>query len=208
MLAVIDLQARRGRRELFSGLAFAAGAGQFVRVSGANGAGKTTLLRMLVGLATPTAGQVHWRDEPISAQREGYHRELLWCGHAASLKDDLSAIENLRAAATLAGDQLDAPSARSALAEAGLAGREHLPAQALSAGQRRRVLLARLPLAGERALWVLDEPFNALDVAATQWLNDLLRRHLSRGGLVVLTSHQAVPLDSDAGIAPPLTVAL
>ncbi len=208
MLAVSDLQARRGRRELFSGLAFTAEAGQLVRVSGANGAGKTTLLRMLVGLTTPTAGQVLWRGQAIATQREGYHRELLWCGHAASLKDDLSAIENLRAAAVLAGDHLEVPHARAALAEAGLAGREHLPARALSAGQRRRVLLARLPQAAARPLWVLDEPFNALDVAATLWLSGLLRDHLARGGLVILTSHQAVPLDDEAGMRPPLAVAL
>jgi heme exporter protein A len=208
VLSVIDLQARRGRRELFGSLRFEAGAGRLVRVTGPNGAGKTTLLRMLAGLATPTAGEVRWRGEAIAAQREGYHRELLWCGHAASLKDDLTALENLRSAATLAGDALDAKQARAALAEAGLAGREHLPARVLSAGQRRRVLLARLPLAAGRALWVLDEPFNALDVAATEWLSDLLRRHLGRGGVVVLTSHQAVPIDRHAGALEPLAVAL
>jgi heme exporter protein A len=208
VLAVHDLQARRGRRALFSGLSFAAEGGRLVRVTGPNGAGKTTLLRMLVGLTTPTAGEVRWRGEPIGAQREGYHRELLWCGHAASLKDDLTAIENLRAMSLLAGDALDAPQARAALAEAGLAGREQLPARVLSAGQRRRVLLARLPLAAARTLWVLDEPFNALDVAATQWLSDLLRAHLARGGMVVLTSHQAVPIDQDTGAREPLAVAL
>ncbi|MBL8343397.1 MAG: cytochrome c biogenesis heme-transporting ATPase CcmA [Rubrivivax sp.] len=208
MLAVIDLEARRGRRALFSGLRFEAEAGRLVRVTGPNGAGKTTLLRMLVGLATPTAGAVHWRGEPIAAQREGFHRELLWCGHAASLKDDLTATENLRAMSMLAGDAPDAKQARAALAEAGLAGREHLPARVLSAGQRRRVLLARLPLAADRALWVLDEPFNALDVAATQWLSDLLRSHLARDGVVVLTSHQAVPIDQHAGAREPLAVAL
>jgi heme exporter protein A len=208
VLSVIDLQARRGRRELFAHLRFDADAGRLVRVTGANGAGKTTLLRMLVGLATPTEGQVRWRGEPIAAQRETYHRELLWCGHAAALKDDLSAIENLRAAATLAGDALDGPRARAALAEAGLAGREHLPARVLSAGQRRRVLLARLPLAAARPLWVLDEPFNALDATATRWLSDLLRAQLTRGGVVVLTSHQTVPIDQDAGALPALAVAL
>ncbi|MBL8327159.1 MAG: cytochrome c biogenesis heme-transporting ATPase CcmA [Rubrivivax sp.] len=208
MLAVTDLEARRGRRALFTGLRFEAEAGRLVRVTGPNGAGKTTLLRMLVGLATPTAGEVRWRGEPIVARREGFHRELLWCGHAASLKDDLTATENLRAMSMLAGDALEVKAARAALAEAGLAGREHLPARVLSAGQRRRVLLARLPLAAGRALWVLDEPFNALDVAATQWLSDLLRAHLARSGVVVLTSHQAVPIDQHAGAREPLAVTL
>ena len=205
MLVVHYLQARRGRRELLSGLGFEARPGQLLRVTGVNGAGKTTLLRMLVGLGTPTAGRVTWRGQPIAAQREEYHREMVWCGHAASLKDDLTAIENLRAAEMLAGDRLEAADAKRALADAGLAGREHLPARSLSAGQRRRVVLARLTLASRRPLWVLDEPFNTLDVAATQWLTGLLTRHLEGQGIVVLTSHQAIPID-DAAQA--VTVAL
>ena len=205
MLTVQDLEARRGRRTLFSGLAFQAVPGQILRVSGANGAGKTTLLRMLVGLSTPTGGRVLWRDEPLSAQREGFHRELVWLGHAASLKDDLSAIENLRAIATLGGDAVSRDDAADALAAAGLKGRERLPARVLSAGQRRRVVLARLAFSGHRPLWVLDEPFNALDTAASQWLAGLVRGRLASGGIVVLTSHQAVPVDD----APdPVTVAL
>jgi heme exporter protein A len=207
MLAANDLQARRGRRELFSGLGFEAGPGWLLRVTGANGAGKTTLLRMLVGLSTPSAGRVSWRGSPIAAQREDYHRELVWCGHAASLKDDLSALENLRSAAMLAGDRVDASAARHALAEAGLAGREHLPARSLSAGQRRRVVLARLVLASSRPLWVLDEPFNTLDANAAQWLTALLRRQLAAAGTVVLTSHQPIALDQD-GATRARTVAL
>lgn len=208
MLDVHDLEARRGRRVLFSGLGFSAAPGQLVRVAGPNGAGKTTLLRMLVGLSTPTAGRVHWRGQPLTAARELFHRELAWVGHAASLKDDLTAIENLQAIATLGGDAPTRSEAAAALAEAGLKGRERLPARVLSAGQRRRVVLARLALPAStppRALWVLDEPFNALDVAATEWLAGLVRGQLARGGLVVLTSHQAIPLD---GLADPVTVSL
>jgi heme exporter protein A len=195
VLDVQDLEARRGRRALFSALAFSGRPGQLLRVTGANGAGKTTLLRILVGLTTPTAGRVLWRGEPLAAQRESFHRELMWSGHAPSLKDDLTALENLRAAALLAGDALERAAAMQALADAGLRGREQLPARVLSAGQRRRVVLARLALAAARPLWVLDEPFNALDAAATQWLTRLLRDHLARAGIVVLTSHQAVPVD-------------
>ncbi|MBI3155529.1 MAG: heme ABC exporter ATP-binding protein CcmA, partial [Burkholderiales bacterium] len=141
MLTVRDLQARRGRRVLFSGLALAAGPGQLLRVTGDNGAGKTTLLRMLVGLSTPAAGEVRWRDRPIAAQRELFHRELVYLGHAAALKDDLSALENLRMLAALGGDGVEAVEAAAALAAAGLKGRERLPARVLSAGQRRRVAL-------------------------------------------------------------------
>jgi heme exporter protein A len=205
VLAVQDLEARRGRRVLFSGLGFAAAPGQLLRVTGANGAGKTTLLRMLVGLSSPTAGRVLWRGEPLSGQREGFHRELAWLGHAASLKDDLSALENLQAIAVLGGDEVTRAEAAAALAEAGLKGRERLPARVLSAGQRRRVVLARLALAAPRTLWVLDEPFNALDTAATEWLAGLVRARLAGGGIVVLTSHQAVPVD---GVADQVLVAL
>jgi heme exporter protein A len=208
VLDVQDLEARRGRRVLFCGLGLQAAPGRLVRVSGANGAGKTTLLRMLVGLSTPSAGQVRWRGQPLHAAREDFHRELAWVGHAAALKDDLTALENLQAIAMLGGDAVGRDEAMGALAQAGLQGRERLPARVLSAGQRRRVVLARLalpPATPPRLLWVLDEPFNALDGAATEWLSGLVRSQLSRGGIVVLTSHQAIPLD---GLADPLTVAL
>lgn len=195
MLTVQDLEARRGRRVLFTGLGLAARPGQMLRVTGANGSGKTTLLRMLVGLTLPTAGRVLWRGEPLAQQREDFHAELAWLGHAASLKDDLSALENLQAIAMLGGDAVTRSEAAAALAEAGLQGRERLPARVLSAGQRRRVVLARLALPRPRALWVLDEPFNALDTAATDWLAGHVSAQLARGGIVVLTSHQALPLD-------------
>lgn len=195
MLEGFDLEARRGRRVLFTGLALSAQAGQLLRVQGANGAGKTTLLRMLVGLNLPNAGQVRWQGQTIQSQRDEFHRDLVYLGHAAALKDDLSAIENLQAMVALGGDCCSGAEAAAALAAAGLRGRERLPARVLSQGQRRRVALARLELAPERRLWVLDEPFNALDVAANEWLAGLVQGQLQRGGIVVLTSHQAVPVD-------------
>ena len=205
MLVGLDLEARRGRRTLFSGLAFSARPGQLLRVAGANGAGKTTLLRMVVGLGTPTQGAVHWRGAPIASQRDAVHATLVYLGHAAALKDDLSAIENLVAMTRLGGDRCDAGQARAALGAAGLPGRERLPARVLSQGQRRRVALARLALAPRHELWVLDEPFNALDSAATGWLAGLVEQRLASGGIVVLTSHQAVPVD---GTVDQVTVAL
>lgn len=180
---------------LFTGLALSAQAGQLLRVQGANGSGKTTLLRMLVGLNLPNAGQVRWQGRKIQAQRDEFHRDLVYLGHAAALKDDLSAIENLQAMVALGGDACGGAQAAAALAAAGLRGRERLPARVLSQGQRRRVALARLELAPQRRLWVLDEPFNALDVAANEWLAGLVQGQLQRGGIVVLTSHQAVPVD-------------
>jgi heme exporter protein A len=199
MLQANDLQARRGRRTLFTGLNLSLAAGQWLRVAGANGSGKTTLLRMLVGLGAPSAGCVCWCGQPVVAQREAFARELLWLGHAAALKDELSAQENLQSAARLAGDELTATAVRAALAELGLAGRLNLPARVLSAGQRRRVLLAMLVASPARRLWVLDEPFNTLDSAACDWLTQRLQAHVQGGGLLVLTSHQAVQLPA----APP-----
>ncbi|ODU10136.1 MAG: hypothetical protein ABS84_04540 [Rubrivivax sp. SCN 71-131] len=195
MLAAHDLEARRGRRVLFSRLGLSAAPGRLLRVLGANGAGKTTLLRMLVGLTLPSAGQVTWNGRAIAADRDGFHRSLVYLGHAAALKDDLSARENLQSLLAIAGSRCDPAQADRALAAAGLVGCERLPARVLSAGQRRRVALARLAFAGRQPLWVLDEPFNALDVAAVDWLAGLLQAHLGGGGIVVLTSHQTLPLD-------------
>jgi heme exporter protein A len=199
VLTARDLEARRGRRVLYDGLSLAAAPGQLLRVTGANGAGKTTLLRQLVGLSEPSAGAVEWHGRPIGPQRDEFHRTLVYLGHAAALKDDLSALENLRSLCALGGNDVGDTAARAALAAAGLQGRERRPARILSQGQRRRVALARLALAGARALWVLDEPFNTLDSAAGDWLGGLVRDQLATGGIVVLTSHQPVPVHAAAG---------
>ena len=169
-----------------------------MRVQGANGAGKTTLLRTLCGLSQPLEGEVHWRGQALGQELDRFHRELVYIGHAAALKDDLSGKENLLSACLLAGQQPSDRQIMDALSEAGLRKREHLPARSLSQGQRRRVSLARLALAQDAPLWVLDEPFNALDTAAVAWLEQLLHTHLARGGQVALTSHQS---DLLAGVA-------
>ena len=193
-LELRNLACRRGNRLLFRGLTRELLPGQLLRVAGANGAGKTSLLRILCGLLAPTAGEVLWQGKPVRAQREDFNRQLIYLGHAAALKDDLSALENLVAATRLTGTGIEMSAARTALADAGLAGREHLPVRVLSQGQRRRAALARLAVQPAR-LWVLDEPFNALDSAANAWLAGLVREHLAQGGQLVLTSHQPVPLD-------------
>ena len=134
----------------------------------------------------------------MTAQREAFGRELIYLGHAAALKDDLSPIENLQAASTLAGRTTSLQEARRALIDAGLRGHENTLVRRLSQGQRKRSALARLVLANSAPqltpLWVLDEPFNALDSMATAWLASLMQDHLQRQGMVVLTSHQSVPL--------------
>jgi len=194
-LALDRVACVRGGRTLFSGLNLQLGAGQLLRVAGANGAGKTSLLRLMCGLLLPSEGEVRWRGEPLAAQRERWGRELVYLGHAAALKDDLSPLDNLRTASTLGGHDAARTEALQALADAGLRGFERTPVRHLSQGQRKRCGLARLVLARHAPLWVLDEPFNALDTAATAWLEGLVRTQLRRGGSVVLTSHQGVALD-------------
>ncbi len=188
----------RGGRPLFGGLSLQWQPGQLLRVKGANGAGKTSLLRVLCGLLTPTDGQVLWRGQPLASQREVLGQSLVYLGHAAALKDELSPLENLQLACQLAGRRLAPGPALQALAHAGLRGFERRPVRTLSQGQRRRSALARLELASQAPLWVLDEPFNALDTAAVAWLEQLLHMHLARGGQVALTSHQG---DLVAGVA-------
>lgn len=198
MLDLRELAAVRGSRRLFAGVNASVPPGGLLRVQGANGAGKTTLLRMLCGLVAPAAGEVRWQGQPIRVLAEEYHRALVYIGHAAALKDELTPLENLQAAAALGGCSVTPREAAAALAAAGLKGREHLPARVLSQGQRKRVALARLALPAAPGLWVLDEPFNALDVSAVDWLLGLIRARLAAGGVVVLTSHQAVALDDAA----------
>jgi heme exporter protein A len=204
-LELRDLGCSRGGRWLFSGLAASLRGGQLLRVEGANGAGKTSLLRTICGLLAPSRGAVLWRGEPIGAQREAFGRDLVHLGPAAALKDELSAHDNLLYANALAGAACSAAAARSALAAAGLRGREQVPARLLSQGQRRRATLARLVLGSRARLWLLDEPFNALDTEAAGWLRGLLQAQLDGGGIVVLASHQSVPL---ATAQPPMVLAL
>ena len=205
MLELDAVTCERGGRTLFAGLTCRVAAAQLLRVQGANGSGKTSLLRMVTGLLPPAQGRILWRGEEVGKLAEEFGRQLVYLGHAAALKDDLSARENLQVAALLGGIAITDEAAGLALAQAGLAGRERVPARQLSQGQRRRVGLARLVVATGAALWVLDEPFNALDTAATDWLCRLITAQLARGGVVVLTSHQAVGLDDLPG---QVTVAL
>jgi heme exporter protein A len=198
MLEARELAATRGDRTLFRGLAFALAPGALLRVTGANGRGKTTLLRALCGLLLPAAGDVRWKGENIRALREEYWANLLYVGHANALKDDLTPEENLVFACGIGGRAVSRERARAALARFGLAGREQLPARALSQGQRRRAALARLVVGEALPLWILDEPFAALDAAGTELVQSLAGAHLARGGMVVLTTHQDVRIDAPA----------
>ena len=195
-LGISGLACSRGSRHLFSGLSASVNPGQLLRVRGDNGAGKTSLLRMLCGLLQPTEGQVLWYGKPLASQRDVFGHNLVYLGHAAALKDELSPLENLLDACALGGHAPDVLAALAALKGAGLRGHERTSARGLSQGQRRRSALARLALSSSAPLWILDEPFNALDSAANAWLTGLIEAHLHNAGIVVLTSHQDMPIST------------
>ncbi len=193
LLDVNDVSCTRGDRRLFSGLTFALRGGQVLHLSGPNGSGKTTLLRILCGLTLPEAGEVRWRGESIADLKEEYARELLYLGHLNGLKAELTPVENLAAWAALRGEALDERRILSALASMGLRFIDDLPVKVLSQGQKRRVALARLLLCSQ-PLWILDEPFVALDVKAVRVLEKAIETHVVEGGMVVLTTHQPFSL--------------
>jgi heme exporter protein A len=197
MLEVSELTCVRGERTLFAGLSFSLGRGALLRVGGPNGSGKTSLLRIVCGLVLPAQGEVRWQRENIRSLREDYWKHLVYVGHANALKDDLTALENVEIGAQLAGRALRPGAALEALDEAGIAGCARLPVRVLSQGQRRRVALARLFACRSSALlWILDEPFTALDAAAVESVQRLLAVHLAAGGVVILTTHQEVAIEA------------
>jgi heme exporter protein A len=189
MLEVSNLACTRGDHRLFSGLNFTLNLGQIMQVQGANGSGKTSLLRTLCGFITPDEGDIVWRGKSIRELDEDYYAELLYLGHLNAIKDELSALENLRISAGLSGVELEEQEAMTALRRMGLRGRELLPTKVLSQGQRRRVALARL-LVSDAELWVLDEPLTALDVGAVALVQELIEEHLAQQGMVIFTTHQ------------------
>lgn len=191
MLDVIKLTCTRDQRTLFNALSFSVSAGEMVQVTGHNGAGKTSLLRILAGLSQAEEGEVRWQGETLQRSREIYHHDLLWLGHQPGIKTALTAFENI----SFFHGENAAAQRWQALAEAGLVGFEDLPVSQLSAGQQRRAALARLWLSKAK-LWILDEPFTAIDVAGIEKLTQQMVRHTSEGGMVILTTHQPLALSS------------
>ena len=198
MLQAIALSCTRGERALFAGLGLELAAGQCLHVAGNNGAGKTSLLRILAGLLMPTDGEVLWKGVDITRSREEFGADLAFVGHLNGIKDELSAIENLRFAAALRGADSSPAAALAALDRLGLADHADVVTRHLSQGQKRRVALARLCAPAAAPLWILDEPFNALDAGAVSTLHDLIDGHLAGGGMVVLTAHQSVRMPAGA----------
>lgn len=191
ILRVEQLGCERDERVLFRDLAFDACAGEIWQVAGANGTGKTTLLRILAGLHGFHDGRVRWQVP--GALHASAHDQILFLGHLAGLREELTAQENLRWLCALHHQPTALISA--ALAAVGLAGYEDAPVAAMSAGQKRRVALARLWLPG-KAVWILDEPFTAIDAAGVALIEQRLRKQAAAGTLVIYTSHHRLAADT------------
>jgi len=194
-LAVERLAVIRGERQLFKDISFNLATGEAMLLRGPNGSGKSSLLRLLAGFLRPAAGSITWQGRALDDEAEAYRGGLLYLGHQDAVKPQVSTEDNLIYWARLYGlsaaDSLERASV--ALEQAGLARQRRLPGRYLSAGQKRRLGLARL-LLRPAALWLLDEPTNALDSTAIAWLGNALARHRAAGGLVLLASHVDVPL--------------
>lgn len=189
-LAVEHLQCIRDDRVLFDDLNFSLNSGQLLQIEGHNGSGKTSLLRILCGLTLPAEGIVYWNNQDIQEIKSNYWSTLTYIGHAHGIKAELTPLENLAMAQALATKLISVDLA-DALEQVGLYGFEDVPTRTLSAGQQRRVALARL-LVCDTQLWILDEPFTALDKAAISMIENLLDAHAKQGGMAILTSHHTV----------------
>jgi len=190
MLQVSNLTCVRGGRQLFSGLGFEVAAGGLLHLKGGNGAGKTSLLRILCGLSSQDSGDIRWNGASVD---ENYRSSLFYLGHQNALQEALTVDENLQFYAALSGQTPDAQKTVAALGQLGVRACQHRLVRHLSQGQKRRVALSRL-LMTSASLWILDEPFVALDQQALQSLAAVVGRHLQSGGMVILTSHQDVDL--------------
>ena len=193
-LTVDKLVGIRGDRLLFDKLNFNLSNGSVLYLQGANGSGKTTLLRTICGLSKPYEGAINWCGENINSLAEEYSKHVLYIGHLAGIKEDLTALENLQFSLALSGADISKNNATEVLKMLGLANGLNLLTRMLSQGQKRRVALARLWLQ-ELPLWILDEPFTALDASATSLLKQKIEAFANDGGIVVMTTHQEVTMN-------------
>lgn len=192
-LSATDLTLIRGERCLFQGLDFALNPGELLLLKGQNGSGKTSLLRAIAGMLSLESGEIFWNEAPVLQQRQEFHGALVWLAHKTGLKGDLTLVENLRFEASLR------PQSDNDLAvvceRVGISRLKRLPLRSLSAGQQRRVALARLVLA-DVPLWLLDEPFTSLDRDGRHLVMRLVEEHLTSGGMCVMAAHQDVEINA------------
>ena len=195
MLRCEKLTCVREDRILFTDLDFTINPGEIVQVEGPNGVGKTSLFRLIVGLSIPYEGSIYWQETCTLLDREGFYQNLLYLGHKTGIKPELTALENLQFFKKLQPSYRDVDLWQ-VLAKVGLAGYEDIVTAQLSAGQQRRVALARLWL-NDCPLWILDEPFTAIDKSGVQVLEQLFIKHAQQGGIVLLTTHQDLAIKSE-----------
>ncbi len=195
MLEATNLGCVRGDRRLFKGVNFSLTPGTFLQLQGPNGSGKTSLLRIICGLLAQAEGEIRWQGANISSLGDEYFTSVTYVGHRIGVKDELSALENLRVSNALNGIEITEDKARDVLKTMGLGGRETLPARLLSEGQRRRVALARL-IVCNTTLWLLDEVLTSLDTAAIFLVRSLIEEHLSNGGMAIVATHQELALSA------------
>jgi heme exporter protein A len=191
-LQVDKVHVWRGDRHVLQGVCIEVHPHELLHVSGPNGTGKTTLLRVMSGLLRPEQGSVTWRGQSIVRQRTEYQAALAYAAHEPALKGDLTALENLHFSVGLKR-RSSLAELRAALDRAGVAACAELPARVLSAGQRRRVSLARV-LAMHASIWLLDEPYANLDAAGSELVSDLLQTHVQQGGLALVVAHRDLAL--------------
>jgi heme exporter protein A len=190
MLTVSQLSCERDERQLFNQLSFSVSPHTLLQVQGPNGSGKTTLLRILAGLNHEYSGDIHWQGQSCNEVRATYQQHMFYLGHSPAINRTLTPLQNLRWFCAMQGFVDDA-AIHAALAEQGLAGYAEVPCYQMSAGQQRRVSLARLSLS-QASLWILDEPFTALDKAAVAELEQRVSRKAQSGGAVILTTHHSL----------------
>lgn len=192
-LSVTDLTLIRGERCLFTGVSFALDVGQLLLLEGPNGSGKTSLLRALVGMLEFETGEIRWNGEQIQNTRQAYFQSLVWMAHRVGLKADLTLVENLRFESALR--PVDNRNFNGVLERLGIDRLKSLPVRYLSAGQQRRVALARI-LLSDTSLWLMDEPFTNLDRDGRQLVADIVAEHLAAGGMCIMAAHQDVEIDA------------
>ncbi len=194
-LATVDLECIRGDRVLFSNLNIEIRPGKILQIEGRNGCGKTSLLRLLCGVMMPSEGEILWKGANITRERADYYSDAAYLGHHNGIKGELTALENLHFAQALSTPKSDSD-LYSILARLSLSGFEDIPCRHLSAGQNRRVALARL-LATETIVWILDEPFTALDRKGIAEIEKIFEEHVAAGGIIVLTTHHPLKTDNE-----------